>query len=102
MLVLTCSFRCARSDVLVLTCSCCGDYRILFPVHLLPQIGNPRLNTGSSLQITALSECFSPQAVLTLSLELLPYQSADTRLSRFPIEFGFIGASGDLIAVSFL
>ena len=55
------------------------------PVHVLPEIGIPRLKTDSEVAVTALSEGFSPLAVLTLRLESLPYQRADTRLSRFPV-----------------
>ena len=59
--------------------------RTSFPVHVLPEIGIPRLKTDSEVAVTALSEGFSPLAVLTLRLESLPYQRADTRLSRFPV-----------------
>ena len=55
------------------------------PVYVLPEIGIPRLKTDSEVAVTALSEGFSPLAVLTLRLESLPYQRADTRLSRFPV-----------------
>ena len=41
-------------------------------------IGMPRLNTVYEVTVTALSEGFSP---LVVSLELLPYQRADKRLS---------------------
>ena len=52
---------------------------------MLPEIGSPRLKTDSKVAVTALSESFSPLAVLTLRLESLPYQRADTRISRFPV-----------------
>ena len=54
-------------------------------VYVLPEIGIPRLKTDSEFAVTALSEGFSPLAVLTLRLESLPYQRADTRHSRFPV-----------------
>ena len=57
-----------------------------------------RLNTDSEVAVTALSEGFSPLAVLTLRLESLPYQRADTRLVVF---ISFIGASGDFFVVAF-
>ena len=52
---------------------------------MLPEIGSPRLKTDSEVAVTAFSEGFSPLAVLTLRLESLPYQRANTRLSRFPV-----------------
>ena len=55
--------------------------RILYVVY---KIGIPRLNIDSEVAVTALSEGFSPLVILTLRLELLPYQRADTRLSRLP------------------
>ena len=54
-------------------------------VYVLPEIGIPRLKTDSEVAVTALSEGFSPLAVLTLRLESLPYQRADTRHSKFPV-----------------
>ena len=56
-----------------------------FLFYVLPEIGIPRLKTDSEFAVTALSEGFSPLAVLTLRLESLPYQRADTRHSRFPV-----------------
>ena len=50
-------------------------------------IGMPKLNTDSEVAVAALSEGFSPLVILTLRLELLPYQRADTRLSRVPKVF---------------
>ena len=59
--------------------------RTSFLFYVLPEIGIPRLKTDSEFAVTALSEGFSPLAVLTLRLESLPYQRADTRHSRFPV-----------------
>ena len=52
--------------------------------YVVSKIGIPRLNTNSEVAVTALSEGFSPLVILTLRLESLPYQRADTRLSRVP------------------
>ena len=41
-------------------------------VYVLPEIRIPRLKTDSEFAVTALSEGFSPLAVLTLRLESLP------------------------------
>ena len=61
-------------------------------VYVLSEIGIPRLKTDSEFAVSALSEGFSPLAVLTLRLESLPYQRADTRHSKFYwCQWGFLG-----------
>ena len=62
-----------------------GSHTYVDDVYVLPEIRLPRLKTDSEFAVTALSEGFSPLAVLTLRLESLPYQRADTRLSRFSV-----------------
>ena len=62
-----------------------GSWLVVARVYVLPEIGIPRLKTDSEFAVTALSEGFSPLAVLTLRLESLPYQRADTRHSRFSV-----------------
>ena len=70
----------------------CGSITYVVSVYVLPEIGIPRLKTDSEVAVTALSEGFSPLAVLTLRLESLPYQRADTRHSRFYwCQWGFLG-----------
>ena len=62
-----------------------GSIMYVVSVYVLPEIGIPRLKTDSEVAVTALSEGFSPLAVLTLRLESLPYQRAVARHSRFPV-----------------
>ena len=61
----------------------CISY-ILSRILYYLDIGMPKLNTDSEVAVTALSEGFTPLVILTLRLESLPYQRADTRLSRLP------------------
>ena len=75
-----------------------GSITYVVSVYVLPEIGIPRLKTDSEVAVTALSEGFSPLAVLTLRLESLPYQRADTRLVVF---ISSIGASGDFFVFAF-
>ena len=58
----------------------CITYIVTHITYYL-DIGMPRLNTVYEVAVTALSKGFSPLVILTLSLELLPYQRADKRLS---------------------